>query len=375
MVRREDFGALQLDQIDQADITDDFLGFFSLVVSYTKATFTVTTPDEIARGPKHSLSIMPRTDFATMYTKEVASKLQRQLSHTPLSEIVKRLASKAGNEGSDDDPKFPRDGDWMDKAVFQWEARPTTSRTDLNTKPLRPRADPNPIDPDTRWDSRDDDVRTGKLLVKTWLENMQQNSVDILAVMDGLLLDGQIGALGPKMESLVFNPNLAAPIFEFRDLGSVTALGLEKSVKGFESAVVQYHNQAAGPTKPGRNDRDVEKVAQGDLTCSSTYLRGSKKGDSSVYMRREEALDAIEKFCKEIPKDVFFKPGGAPIQTLKGGDIIITAEWEEAPHCTPALDFNKDGAVETCQDRLRVLVDECRSNLSDLGHESGQVKP
>ena len=73
VVRREDFRLLGLTGFKPADITDDLLGFLSLVVSYAKATRRMQAKD----GPKHSLSVMPRTDFAAMY-ELVRKKIEPQ---------------------------------------------------------------------------------------------------------------------------------------------------------------------------------------------------------------------------------------------------------------------------------------------------------
>jgi hypothetical protein len=273
-VLREDFAAVGLKHLAPIDMSDDLLGFLSLVVSYAKATVGVTNP---AAGPKQSLSIMPRTDFATMYNAVAAAPLKRQLQDTSLFEIVKRLASRAGDGNSGDDPRFPRDGDAMDKAVFRWEplsaaaaaggppsSGGTAGRPSGLTRPATPRAG-SPIDPDTPWDSRDADVRTGRPLVRTWLDNVQRRGVDVLAVMDGLLLDGQIGALGPTMESHIFRgANTALPVFEFCDLGSVALPRLDASVADFESAVVAFHRDEAR-----RDYRSTEHRNGGDLTCAS----------------------------------------------------------------------------------------------------------
>ncbi|KAL8755599.1 MAG: hypothetical protein Q9199_003536, partial [Rusavskia elegans] len=68
IVRREDFAEACLDKFNPSD---DLLGFFALVISYTKATRRIQAKD----GPKHSLSIMPRTNFVAMY-KLIKDKLE-----------------------------------------------------------------------------------------------------------------------------------------------------------------------------------------------------------------------------------------------------------------------------------------------------------
>ena len=71
------------------DVEDDLLGFFSLVMTYTKAADQV---DE--SGIKALMSIMPRTDFTTMF-KLVKSKVKGDLY-----DIVKILACYKGSGSS-----------------------------------------------------------------------------------------------------------------------------------------------------------------------------------------------------------------------------------------------------------------------------------
>lgn len=53
-------------------ITDDILGFCTLVLSYAKAANLVQAPDV---SPKHWLTFMPRTEFNTIYA-QVSSQFQ-----------------------------------------------------------------------------------------------------------------------------------------------------------------------------------------------------------------------------------------------------------------------------------------------------------
>jgi hypothetical protein len=61
--------------IDKTEVSDDVLGFCSLVLSYAKAAGKPLIGDE---SPKLRLTFMPRTEFNTMYN-QVKSKLKGDL--------------------------------------------------------------------------------------------------------------------------------------------------------------------------------------------------------------------------------------------------------------------------------------------------------
>ena len=61
--------------IDGSKITDDVLGFCSLVLSYAKAASETLQPDQ---SPKLFLTFMPRTEFNTIY-QQVESKIHGDL--------------------------------------------------------------------------------------------------------------------------------------------------------------------------------------------------------------------------------------------------------------------------------------------------------
>ena len=61
--------------IDGSRVTDDVLGFCSLVLSYAKAASNALRPDQ---SPKLFLTFMPRTEFNTIY-QQVKSKIPGDL--------------------------------------------------------------------------------------------------------------------------------------------------------------------------------------------------------------------------------------------------------------------------------------------------------
>ena len=61
--------------IDGSKVTDDVLGFCSLILSYAKIASNALQPDQ---SPKQFLTFMPRTEFNTIY-QQVKSKIQGDL--------------------------------------------------------------------------------------------------------------------------------------------------------------------------------------------------------------------------------------------------------------------------------------------------------
>jgi hypothetical protein len=82
LVTQEYFQSTSL-KIDASTVTDDMLGFCTLVLSYAKAANLVQAPDV---SPKHWLTFMPRTEFNTIYA-QVSSKFT-----IPLFDVFNTLA-------------------------------------------------------------------------------------------------------------------------------------------------------------------------------------------------------------------------------------------------------------------------------------------
>ena len=82
--------------ISSDSVKSDALGFFSLVVSYAKAAPNQETPRYVSQSPKTTTSIMPRTEFVTLY-----AQVKSAISGTgSLYELVKILACYK-NDGDD----------------------------------------------------------------------------------------------------------------------------------------------------------------------------------------------------------------------------------------------------------------------------------
>lgn len=59
--------------ISSDSVKADVLGFFSLVVSYAKAALNQEIPRYLDESPKTAISIMPRTEFVTLYAQVKAT--------------------------------------------------------------------------------------------------------------------------------------------------------------------------------------------------------------------------------------------------------------------------------------------------------------
>ncbi|KAK4690181.1 hypothetical protein P7C71_g6540, partial [Lecanoromycetidae sp. Uapishka_2] len=215
-------------RIRQTDINDEFLGFFSLLISYCVAA----SEGEAAHGPKRGLNIMPRTNFLTMYNKFARDKLQDQfVLGTSLYDIIRGIAAAERGRNLD-----------TSKMKFKWKPQ------DLR-KPI-----------DETWPGKADDMRSGELTVKEFLDTLQPLSsntpqLDLLMLMDRMVRHGQIGGLEDRMEGVYGARNTPAPIFEFRDLANVNGVTLAARMAEFDQQVIELHAKATHPTLGTYNDK------------------------------------------------------------------------------------------------------------------------
>ena len=200
-VRKEHFQA-KFKKIKDSDIDDSFLGFFSLVMSYILATPTQNKEN----GPKHSLPVMPRTDFATMYNLYVKDKLRQQLECSLLSDIIDELAVKLEphnkelrQTGKNGEEYGVTDQKHNPNYHFKWAKKIAPGESLDGARPASQKM---------TWVSKATDLRSGILGVGTWIDGLESSderkeegpSEDRLAAMDDLLRGGQIGSLGRKTE-------------------------------------------------------------------------------------------------------------------------------------------------------------------------------
>ena len=208
-------------RIRRIDINDEFLGFFSLLISYCVAA----SEGEAAHGPKRGLNLMPRTNFLTMYNTFAQAKLRNQfVLGTSLYDIVDVIAKLEPGRNLD-----------IAKMKFKWI--PQDLRNHI----------------DETWPGKDDDMKSGELTVKKFLDTLQPlppnaPQLDLLMLMDRMVRHGQIGGYGALMEGVYDSTNRPAPIFEFRDLANVDGIGLAERLAQFNQQVVHLHKKATHPT-------------------------------------------------------------------------------------------------------------------------------
>ena len=230
-------------KISPIDINDQFLGFFSLLTSYCVAS-KYNTPKQ---GPKYSLTIMPRTDFLTMYKTFVEGKIKSQLADckTSLYDIVSALSGIA-NDGLKD-------------YTFKWQAGTLRNTGDQD------------------WNGKADMISKGQLNIKTFLDTLQNNDpvagkqLDLLALMDQSARNGQIGGYGSRMESIMNAPTIPAPIFEFRDLNQVPGSALSTTMGSYEDKAKDLHSKAS-----------AQEVALGIAGAIAGGIIGGNQGQCEV---------------------------------------------------------------------------------------------
>lgn len=128
----------KLNVFKKEDINDDFLGFFSLVLSYAKAASTAGSMMK-DNGPKQLINIMTRTDFGTLYKMYVKDAMddsrcrsKKKKEDLSLFTVVKDLV-KARKVGLSEKE--------MDGLKFMW-APPSSDSIPPEDKPDPPAQPP-----------------------------------------------------------------------------------------------------------------------------------------------------------------------------------------------------------------------------------------
>ncbi|KAH7395021.1 hypothetical protein DE146DRAFT_756900 [Phaeosphaeria sp. MPI-PUGE-AT-0046c] len=231
------------------DITTDMLGFYSLLMSYVKIATTMTDADR-ANGPKQKLSIMPRTDWKTMYnmyakeddnTRKTKCRPKKKNPNQSLLDIVKDLAKKKQLSGD------------IESATFKWDKAKAPAR-EAGTRGVcsnmagavsaRALARRGRADTSANWPTKAKDQADKSLSLKSWLEGLDKN-MDPLSAMDELVWDGQIGGLGDRLEAPLY-PEAAVddskyPLFELRDLTGGGMDKVEGYLKEVEVQIKKWH--------------------------------------------------------------------------------------------------------------------------------------
>lgn len=233
ILKKDDFKPF--DRIKSEDITDEFLGYFSLLTSYC----VVAKYNEPKEGPKRSLPVMPRTDFVAQYIQFVEKKLEAQLcdGKTSLYDIVQKVSGR---------------DDKLAGEKFRWT--PGIKR-----------------EIDESWKGMEDDLKDGTLEVEKFLNYIQgydkkadeklEPQMDLVKLMDRSTRHGQIGSLNERMET-VLGTDKPAAIFEFRELAQAIGDGLGVTMESYENQVINYHKKA-----PKKRSIHVREESNGD--CKS----------------------------------------------------------------------------------------------------------
>ncbi|KAF2654194.1 hypothetical protein K491DRAFT_717366 [Lophiostoma macrostomum CBS 122681] len=216
---------------DDTNMTDSLLGFFSLLMSWVN-TGTKLRNDG---GPKQLIHIMPRTDFAKLY--DLYGK------------------DDEGSSGGNDLAEKKGISD-VAHATFKW-AKDTpvknvfnryigTSVPGPNEKCTGEEIErrPGAVDTSVDWITKGSDIEKRELDVESWVRNIEQNGYDLLAIMDTLVWDGQIGGFGDRTEGPLSDdtPEDELPLYEIRDLSPTNDNrdGVKKCLINIEKQLKAY---------------------------------------------------------------------------------------------------------------------------------------
>ena len=174
---------LELEQLELRDIKP-LLGLLSLIASYTHAGTKQSGGG--LEGVKKWIPVMPRTNFVGMFKlldQEIQTYLLQGNNWYELVEQVNK-AAKINNP---------------QQATFIWG-------------------------------------ENNKLTYNEWIENIPLGQ-DLMSTYDKTYRLGQIGGLGENTEHLINNNNEEAPIFEFRDTGSIYTKDIPTKMIEIEAAI------------------------------------------------------------------------------------------------------------------------------------------
>ncbi|KAF3761199.1 hypothetical protein M406DRAFT_73634 [Cryphonectria parasitica EP155] len=213
VVVTKDFFQTSPNGIAADKVTDDVLGFCSLVLSYAKGVGNdyLLRPGE---SVKLMTTFMPRTEFNTIF-KQVKSKISGDLYDLFNILACYQSAKSSGSTTTT-----------LDKTYCSGSV----------TKPV-----PNGEFAKLNFQNSENSVN-----VKTWIQGIGTGSgtQDALSNLDSSL-DKSIGGLGTQTENM-YKTQRAVPLFEFRDLPqSPTTSGFEKFLNDADEAVLTLHEKFA----------------------------------------------------------------------------------------------------------------------------------
>ncbi|KAI1750248.1 hypothetical protein F4782DRAFT_548750 [Xylaria castorea] len=239
----KDYFASLPNGIRPADVTDDILGFCSLVLTYAKGAKYTLHPDQ---SPKLLFQFMPRTEFNTIF-QQVKTKMPGGLFA-----IFNILACYKLQ-----DKKLVIDRDYCTGSLAM--PVPNQEFGKLTYKNSAPGPEPRP-----------------SVNVKAWIDGIGSGTgvKDALSVFDESI-DGSIGGLGTAIEKM-YNSQRAVPLFEFRDL--IARMPKTSEFESFmgtaDTAVQTLHRDFA--TVPRRKKRYIPAncflAAASAMTSSATAV-------------------------------------------------------------------------------------------------------
>ena len=280
---------------EDAEITDDVRVYVSLVMAYIKAGKS----SNLADGPKHAISIMPRTDFKAMYRELVKGKIDG---------IVKEMSNKNGYWNREHAAKGKdHEGTTITDFTSWMYAICVTTETCENPAP---KSDAKP----SKWAKKTSDFTNIQIAyksnnpdkpfgptVKEWLDGIADGKpgVDAVTAADEEYRGGQVGSLKDTFEHAIGNEKKKLAIFEFRDITGQTTDKLEDWLGKVEAEIRDAHSghrnagKRAVATKPKKDDKKKGKnpgcIKIRKVTSTSTSATSSATSTQTPTSRTTSA--------------------------------------------------------------------------------------
>ncbi|KAI0388673.1 hypothetical protein F5Y17DRAFT_470265 [Xylariaceae sp. FL0594] len=279
-------------------VTDDVLGFCSLVLTYAKGAKALLLPDQ---NPKLLLNFMPLTEFITMF-QQVKSKMPGDLFTLFNTLALDRNYCSGSLKAPVPNGQF---------AALTY----TSTSASMN--------------------------------INTWIDGIGAGSggKDALSVFDESI-DGSIGGLGTVTENM-FNSQRAVPIFEFRDLPTY----FTKDLESFISATVSSTTTTTVPTtttsSSAQSSQPPATITPAPAPSCDLYNQDTDQGvtqayclcDSSITLSPLTTVTAYSESCayKSIPTGTQFTESVttmSQVWTSNCAACTLAGGLADAPTCT-----------------------------------------
>ena len=186
------------------------LAVLSLVASYARGAAAMTPAHP---GVKHLIPVMPRTNFIGMLNTLPKHEMLFAHGGKNLKSLAYVALKKAGSEPG---------------AVFYWKKNIGSYEEWRAKQP--------PGKSPSQYSREYTDLKEVGMTVKEWIEQLAGGR-DLMAENDRENRHGQIGGIGETVEHALNDIALPAPVFEFRDMGSVTLADAPAKFGEIERAV------------------------------------------------------------------------------------------------------------------------------------------